>query len=423
MTQSFSVAILFSDFGPYHVARIEALHEACLDYSIQLFAFRFTERSSGYGWNPETPKGVPVITLANFNSNYSFKAFRIAVNFWLQLKFYRIDVVLLPSYSPLPNLLCFIAAKLARCRTVLMLDSWDGTDTASLGLRSIKHILVRMFDSALVAGKPHRDYVVSYGISSKNTFTGYDVIDVDFFSSRAQEFSVSQTMSLGMHDTLGLYLQANDLKAQLLSSLPKRFFLSLGRFVEKKNLSTLVAAYARFLQISINKSFNIRPSLPSLVFVGEGPLRDSLVRQALDFGLSVRDWQEDHNPSGGPEVVFYPFLQADSTPLFFSRCEAFILPSLYEEWGLVVNEAMACSAPVIVSNRVGSHFDLVQEGVNGFTFDPLSFIRLSELLLLFEKDDALRSQLGEAGRHIIEDWKPSRFGSSGVAAIRAALHG
>ncbi len=162
-------------------------------------------------------------------------------------------------------------------------------------------------------------------------------------------------------------------------------------------------------------------SVPALVLVGEGPLRGDLERQARDLGLPVRDGAVDPISSGGAEVVFFPFQQADVTPLFFARCDAFILPSTREEWGLVVNEAMACGAPVIISNRVGAHFDLVKEGVNGFSFDPKDVDQLAGMLRRFDNDKDLRGRLGAAGRHIIEDWQPSRFGEGGVAAMKAAF--
>jgi glycosyltransferase involved in cell wall biosynthesis len=146
-----------------------------------------------------------------------------------------------------------------------------------------------------------------------------------------------------------------------------------------------------------------------------------LERRAKDLGLAVRDGAADRNPSGGPEVVFYPFQQASLTPLFFARSEAFILPSTREEWGLVVNEAMACSVPVLVSNRVGAHFDLVEEGVNGFTFEPMDVAGLAELLGRFDAEDGLGDRLGAAGHRRIEEWSPDRFGREGLRALAASM--
>jgi glycosyltransferase involved in cell wall biosynthesis len=155
--------------------------------------------------------------------------------------------------------------------------------------------------------------------------------------------------------------------------------------------------------------------------VGEGLLRGDLEGQARELGLAVRDGAADRNPSGGPEVVFYPFQQADLTPLFFARSEAFILPSTREEWGLVVNEAMACSVPVLVSNRVGAHFDLVEEGVNGFTFEPMDVAGLADLLGRFDADAGLGDRLGAAGHRRIEEWSPDRFGREGLRALAASM--
>jgi glycosyltransferase involved in cell wall biosynthesis len=236
----------------------------------------------------------------------------------------------------------------------------------------------------------------------------------------------------------------------LIKSLPARYFLNLGRFVEKKNLSTLVEAYARFARASGERTKaetgNLKPEgsetadggdaaatsktrhsayatrhrPASLVLVGEGPLRGDLEGQARALGLAVRDAVADRNPSGGPEVVFYPFQQADLTPLFFARSEAFVLPSMREEWGLVVNEAMACSVPVLVSNCVGAHFDLVEEGINGFTFEPMDVAGLAELLGRFDAEDGLSDRFGAAGCRRIKEWSPERFGRAGLQALKAA---
>ncbi len=449
-------AILFSDFGPYHVARIQALRDALQGRGDSLHAFRFTEASDDYAWRPEVPEGVPVVTLAKGKPRGVFEAAKMAANFGRELRNRQIDTVFLPTYSPLPNLFCFLAAKAVGCRTILMTESWRGTENASLPGRLIKHALVRMFDSALVGGTPQTDYVVAYGMPRQKVFTGYDVVNVEHFSKRAEEFRASQQRQQesgvrGRADAGSRRSEVGDRRTEaggpdaLIKSLPARYFLNLGRFVEKKNLATLVSAYAKCCDecpvasdesgpsgvaaspqaegpvVTSHRIPATRYSVAALVLVGEGPLRGDLERQARDLGLAVRDGMADANLPGGPEVVFYPFQQADVTPLFFARCEAFVLPSTREEWGLVVNEAMACGAPVLVSNRVGAHFDLVEEEVNGFTFEPEDVSGLAELLGRFDAEIGLRNRLGAGGRRLIEAWKPARFGESGVAAMMAAL--
>lgn len=394
-------AILFSSFGPYHTARIGALARHLAGRGIKLVAFRFTETSDTYGWQPETPKEVEVVTLGRSKGWNFFQSLGLAYRLYRELCDRDVDSIFLPSFSPLPNFLCLVASKLARCRTVLMTESWRGTEKASVLGRLLKHCIVRLFDSALVGGTPQTDYVAAYGLPQEKIFTGYDVVDVEHFSKSAECWRLASALPI--------------------PGLPAKFFLNLGRFVAKKNLSTLLAAYARYVQeTSSAPKSGLGTTTVALVLVGEGPLRDDLELQAQKLGLPVRDGQINPNVTGGTEVVFYPFQQADLTPLFFSRCEAFVLPSSREEWGLVVNEAMACGAPVLVSDRVGAHFDLVEQGVNGFTFNPQNVEQLAGLLCQFAGDSNLRGNLGKAGRKKISAWTPERFGDSGLNALCAA---
>jgi glycosyltransferase involved in cell wall biosynthesis len=452
-------AILFSDFGPYHVARIEALGRSLAGEGMELVAFRFTERSDTYGWDPVLPQGMETVTLADRSPAGSAEAGRMAWRFRSELRQRGITAAFLPTYSPLPNLLCLLAAKSAGCRTILMTESWLGTENAGTVGRAAKHVLVRMFDSALVGGTPQRDFVVAYGMPPDKVFTGYDVVDTDFFAARAEEVreaakKIAQSSVVGVQDGKGAPSEINpssrrrpsSAKADQVSTLasaitslglPSRFFLNLGRFVEKKNLATLVSAYARYVRGATAEpqpsGLSPQASLPALVLVGEGPLRADLERQAWELGLRVvvadpapvspfnfQPSTFDKEDRGA--VFFYPFQQSDMTPVFFALCEAFILPSLYEEWGLVVNEAMACGVPVIVSTKVGAGFDLVQDDVNGFHFDPLDVAGVADLLAKLAGDSGLVRRCGREGSRIIADWGPGKFGAGGVAALHAAAN-
>jgi glycosyltransferase involved in cell wall biosynthesis len=81
-----------------------------------------------------------------------------------------------------------------------------------------------------------------------------------------------------------------------------------------------------------------------------------------------------------PDVLFPGFRKGKELGTYYGLASCFILPSLQEQWGLVVNEAMAAGLPVLVSQTSGCAPDLVQEGVNGFTFDPTNPMQLAELM-------------------------------------------
>ncbi len=390
-----NVAIVFSDFGPYHVARIEALASALEAQSSRLFAVQFTKLSTTYGWKPSIPAGVEVITLAPKAPIGFNEAFRMALAFRRALREQAVDVVFLPSYSPLPNLLCVLTAKLVGCKAVLMNESWHGTEKAGFIGRIIKHALVRSFDAALVGGTPQRAYARVYGQKPSKIFLGYDVVDVTYYARESERWRA---------------VPVGDLPVP---NLPARYFLNLGRFVPKKNITVLVQAYARLYQY--------RPAAGiALVLVGEGSEEETIRQVAVDHNIRVRNgFDLPHKATDGPEIVFYPFQQVDRTPLFFARCEAFILPSLYEEWGLVVNEAMACGTAVLVSKNVGCVQDLVIEGQNGFQFEPTQVDELAELMRKFVDAPDLARRLGACGTKIIGEWGPERFAEGAIKAIKS----
>lgn len=99
----------------------------------------------------------------------------------------------------------------------------------------------------------------------------------------------------------------------------------------------------------------------------------------------------------------------------------FVHASTSEQWGLVVNEAMAAGLPVLVSNRCGCAADLVREGVNGFTFDPYDVEEMTRLMFRVAHGDVDRAALGQASREIIAEWGPERFAVGLEQAVEAAL--
>jgi len=108
-------------------------------------------------------------------------------------------------------------------------------------------------------------------------------------------------------------------------------------------------------------------------------------------------------------------------PAFYAHASAFIHASTTEQWGLVVNEAMAAGLPVLVSNRCGCAADLVKDGENGSTFDPTNEEQMADLMLRISSDEERRKEMGRKSREIIANWGPARFASGLSSAIEAAL--
>jgi glycosyltransferase involved in cell wall biosynthesis len=123
-------------------------------------------------------------------------------------------------------------------------------------------------------------------------------------------------------------------------------------------------------------------------------------------------------------VIFAGFRQVEELPFFYAGAGAFIHPALAEPWGLVINEAMASGLPILSSNNVGAAEELVQGGVNGFSFDPENVDELAGLMgRVAGMSPEERVAMGEASRRLIAEWGPERFARGAEEAARLALAG
>jgi glycosyltransferase involved in cell wall biosynthesis len=121
-------------------------------------------------------------------------------------------------------------------------------------------------------------------------------------------------------------------------------------------------------------------------------------------------------------VLLPGFKQYPDLPAYYGLASAFIHASTTEQWGLVVNEAMASGLPVLVSNRCGCAQDLVREGVNGFTFDPYNVEEMANVMLrLTETPKHRLTEMGDASRQLISAWGPERFARGLHDAAETAL--
>src|SRR5690606_4192967 len=134
---------------------------------------------------------------------------------------------------------------------------------------------------------------------------------------------------------------------------------------------------------------------------------------------SLPPYSTSQSANHTPTVHFYGFRQIDQNPIFYALATAFILPSTTEEWGLVINEAMASGLPVIASNRLGCAEDLVADGINGYTFNPDSEEELADAL---EKiaDPETASNFGKNSLARIQHWGCDRFATGALKAAAAA---
>ncbi len=388
-----TVALVWAQYGPYHLARLQAVRE--FDGQTRYIGVEIASQTSDYAWNRENP-GLPLLTLlpdSTAETAPTFKAFLRAVRIFRRE---RVRTVFVPSYWPEASMGILLAAKMVGASIVMMNESHGHTSRAKGLSLAIKRALVSSFDAALVGGSPQIAYFSSLGFPPDRIVDGYDVVDNEFFAREADR------------------CRSEAQRLREVYELPPAYFLNIGRMVLKKNLQNLIKAYARV--ISTNEA------MPRLVFVGSGPMEDELRDLCGELGLSFVDLRSCPRSFTGRkasgDVYFYGFRQAAELVVFYGLATAFILPSRWEEWGLVVNEAMASSLPVVVSNIAGCAPDLVHHGRNGFQFDPDSIDELAAHLHSIGTDLRRAEEMGRASREIVGEWGLQRFATNAAAVAR-----
>ncbi|MEO6830434.1 MAG: glycosyltransferase family 4 protein, partial [Acidobacteriaceae bacterium] len=114
------------------------------------------------------------------------------------------------------------------------------------------------------------------------------------------------------------------------------------------------------------------------------------------------------------------FRNQSELPRYYDLCTVFVLPSVHEPWGLVVNEVMNAGRAVIVSDQVGCQPDLVVDGENGCVFPARNVAALADALERVLADPAECKKMGERGRTRIEDFSFDENVNGLVRAFSAA---
>jgi 1,2-diacylglycerol 3-alpha-glucosyltransferase len=384
------IAILFDRLGPYHWARLQAAARLFPVVAVETCAF-----TREYQWERiDEPREFDRVTLFDdISDDRRPKRALLREKMTKALREADPVVAMIPGWAT-PASLIALEWCLQNQRPAVVMSESNAFDEQRYALaESIKRIVVSLFSAGLAGGQLQMEYLIALGLPRNRVFTGYDVVDNEHFRQNGEE----------------VRSQASEARRKY--GLPENYFLASARFVPKKNLPTLICAYARYRQLAGNRDDGQRTTHNGpwdLVLLGDGLLRADLCRLISDLRLDGHV----HLPG---------FVQYRELPAYYALADVFVHASITEQWGLVVNEAMATGLPVIVSNRCGCVPDLVVEGKNGFTFDPKSVKSLGKLMLDMCRlsKRRLEEMRGES-RRIIEGFTPSHFATGAERAINAA---
>lgn len=288
------------------------------------------------------------------------------------LRRYGFDALWVHGYASAFNWHAMLAAKAAGLKVFVRDEATELSIPRSRARRLAKHMFFRMLagvaDGFLAIGTANREYYLAHGVDRARIFPVPYCVDNQFFADRGAAAAN----------------QREQLRAELGLEPARPIILYASKFEIRKRPDDLLHAYERLIE----QRAIARP--PYLLYVGDGALRPRLEAEASAKGLS--------------DVRFLGFRNQTELPALYDLCDVFVLPSVNEAWGLVVNEVMAIGRAVIVAEGVGCAADLVKSGVNGFTFPPGDVAALAEALRRVLADPQHARSMGAASKKIMDSW-------------------
>jgi glycosyltransferase involved in cell wall biosynthesis len=318
------------------------------DPDIQLKVFFYSDfslkeyKDPGFGksikWDIPLIEGYDSQFLDCWGSKQRENFFRqpIAKDIFQQLKVGKFDAVWVHGWSWLCSIQAILAAEQLGIPILLRGESNGLREPTETIKKTAKQAflkwLFKKVSAFLYVGSLNRQFYQGYGVSEEHLFPLPYAVDNDYFQ---------QQVTLASADR-------EELRRSLNLEPGRPIILYAAKLIEVKRPQDLLAAY------QLLSPDGIQEPLPYLLFVGDGVLRHQLELEAKRTG-----WNS---------IRFLGFRNQSEIPAMYDLCDAFVLPSSFEPWGLAINEVMNAGKAVVMSDQVGCAPDLVLDGENGCIF-------------------------------------------------------
>lgn len=258
-----------------------------------------------------------------------------------------------------------------------------------------RRLALRYTDAMSCNGQLCKEYSVWLGMPPHRITTGHMAADVELLAQGTRQVAATDVQRLR---------GAWGAKAREHETEGGTVFLYVGRLIERKGITELLNAWTLFEASAESEPPDSRAVL---VIVGEGPERVSLEQSAKSRGLNVR---------------FVGSVDYDQITSYYAAADVFVIPTLEDNWSLVVPEAMACRLPILCSRYNGCWPELVQQGRNGWVFDPLDpEDSVRGLVEAAGPSRRILREMGASSQKIVEEFSPCRAAEAILEACEIAV--
>ncbi len=255
------------------------------------------------------------------------------------------------------------------------------TERSAGKLRTIyRKFVSHWIDAIDCNGIQTEEYLIDMGFPKDRMTHGHMVADVNGLIQAVQSVSPYEVNTL-----------RNQLKCKEI------MLLFVGQLIPRKGVKELLEAWNKF-KYSGNTN-------ATLVYVGDGPQMNELKTIISQQHI--------------PDIILTGGIDYDSIVPYYKAADCFIIPTLEDNWSLVVPEAMSCELPIATSKYNGCHPELVYPE-NGWVFDPLNQDSIVQTLQkIIDSQDRLR-QMGKVSKEIVSHYTPESAAKSIIDACKLA---
>ncbi|KAA6455603.1 glycosyltransferase [Acidobacteria bacterium AB60] len=367
------IVFVWDNFGPLHVDRCDATANALAD-KIDVVGIELGAKSEVYDWVPESGCSFEKITLfpgqsineISFLPRF-FRTLRSCLSQGAGASYF------LCHYEHPATLFTALLLRLSGHAVFAMGCSKYDDYPRHLWRELLKRIFYLPYSGGLASGTRSVDYMRFLGVPSTRIRPNYNAVSIE----RIRRLAGASPAPAGIPHC-------------------DRSFVLVARFVPKKNVRSALEAFAIYARRTNNPR--------SLHLCGSGPLEAELKRQVRESGLESL-------------VHLRGFLQTGEICQTFASSLALLLPSVEEQFGNVVPEALAMGVPVILSDRCGARDRLVRSGLNGFVVEPDNPEGMALFMEMLATNESLWKQMSTAAAESSVQGDAKRFAESVCALL------
>lgn len=261
-----------------------------------------------------------------------------------------------------------IIAKIRNKKIAYFWERWDPPVLTQPIKNKIKKRIVKIFfsfiiknsDCFIVPGTKAKNYFLECGADEKKIFIANDASEIEIIN----RINIREKHGIGKE---------------------KKIILYFGRILERKGLDVLINAFAK-----IEKNFNN----VFLLICGDGEYKSNC--NILIEKLKISNF------------LFTGTVQPELRSDYYKQSNLFVLPSKFihggnEAWGLSLNEAMQCAKPVVSTTAVGSAYDLIKNGYNGYIVEQNNYEKLYCAMSKIISDTQVEKEMGKNSKKIIDE--------------------